>query len=170
MKRAILLLFLVSIPLYASDNVFDSAIGHACFRELLRKSSWGLAGPYERAAFVVEQTDGSIQCVEWPAMHISHSEIFRGQIPERTVAIAHTHPVEYPLPSPNDQDEATRLGIAIYTITIRAVYKTLPHDLHSYVIANEQSWIRKTPKTSLTATLRPDELPVDLQGNRLPNK
>ena len=69
MKHAIHLLFLFALPLYAADDIFDTVDGHACFREILRKSGWGLAGPYERAAFVIEQSDGSIACAEWPSMH-----------------------------------------------------------------------------------------------------
>lgn len=154
MKHAIHLLFLFALPLYAADDIFDTVDGHACFREILRKSGWGLAGPYERAAFVIEQSDGSIACAEWPSMHTYHAEEFRGDVPEHTIAIAHTHPAEYPLPSQHDYDEATRLGIPVYTITIRAVYKSMPGDRQRYVITEKQSWIRETPATTFASGRR----------------
>jgi JAB domain-containing protein similar to deubiquitination enzymes len=151
MRRALLLLFLVATPLAAEDEIFDTVDGHACFRELLHKSGWGLAGPTERAAFVVEQGDGSIQCQEWPVMNIYHGDLFHGVPPEHTIAIVHTHPAAYPLPSEQDNDEATRLGIPIYTVTIRAVYKSLPGDPIVHALALKQSWIRQIPSTSIAA-------------------
>lgn len=161
------LLLALAVPLHAADDVFDSVAGHDCFRELLRKSGWGLAGPYERAAFVVEQSDGSIACEEWPSLHSYHSEEFHGMVPPHTIAIAHTHPAEYPLPSPHDDDEATRLGIAIYTITVRGVYKSLPGGPPLHQITNKHSWIDEKPGLAAAAALRPDKFAVDLNRDRL---
>src|SRR5947209_1109703 len=154
MRRAILLLFVVAAPLYAEVELFDTVEGHGCFRDLLHKSGWGLAGPAERAAFVVEQSDGSIQCQEWPAMNIYHGDLFHGVPPQNTIAIVHTHPAAYPLPSEHDNDEATRLGLPIYTVTIRAVYKSLPGDPKFHALTVKQSWIRQTPSTSIASAKR----------------
>lgn len=153
MRRALPLLFLIAIPLAAADNVYESPITHRCLVELLRKSGWGLAGPFERAAFITEQVDGSLGCEEWPSMHAYHSEQFRGAIPPQAIAIVHTHPVQYPMPSFQDNEEATRLGIPIYTITIRGVYKSLPGEKSARLITDKQSWIRETPRgTTLQAS------------------
>jgi Prokaryotic homologs of the JAB domain len=151
MRRAILLLFLVAAPLYAQDEIFDTVEGHACFRELLHKSGWGLAGPTERAAFIIEQNDGSIECQEWPVMNIYHGDLFHGVAPDHTIAIVHTHPAAYPLPSEHDSDEATRLGLPIYTVSIRAVYKSVPNDPSLHPLTLRQSWIRRTPSTSIAS-------------------
>ena len=49
-----MLMFLVAAPLCAQDEIFDTVEGHACFRDLLHKIGWGLAGPTELAAFIIE--------------------------------------------------------------------------------------------------------------------
>ena len=127
------------------DAIFDSPVGHTCFRDLLQKAGYGLAGPYERAAFVIEQNDGSMVCRPWPSMHSYLSESFHGLMPERTLAIVHTHPVEYRMPSEKDREEATRLGIPIYVVTLRGVYKAIPGAPQVAMLADQQSWIREAP-------------------------
>jgi len=163
-----LLLVLIALPLQAADAVYDSSGGHACFLDLLKKSGWGLAGPYERAAFIVENNDGTFGCVDWPSIHIFHSETYHGAIPPNAVAIAHTHPAQFIYPSERDGEEATRLGLPIYTITIRGVYKSLPGVQRALMIVNRQSWIRATPH--LTAGLRPDRVAGNVDGNGVTNK
>src|SRR5262245_17672952 len=119
MRRAIPLLLMLALPALAADNIYDSAAGHKCLVDLLRKNAWGLSGPYERAEFIIEQPDGSLTCEEWPAMHSFNAEHFHGAVPRDAIAIVHTHPVQFPFPSPQDNEEATRLGIPVYTLTIR---------------------------------------------------
>lgn len=153
MRRALALTFLLAVPpLVAADNVYESPSAHKCLVDLLRKSGWGLGGPNERAAFVVEQIDGTLGCIEWPSMHEYHSEFFRGGVPANAVAIVHTHPAQYPQPSYHDEAEATRLGIPIYTLTIRGVYKSMPGMGQPVMITDRQAWIRETP--GLTQPLR----------------
>jgi hypothetical protein len=168
MRRALPLLLLIALPLAAADNVYQSPIAHQCLVDLLRKSGWGLAGPFERAAFITEQLDGTLGCQEWPSMHTYHTEQFHGGIPPQAIAIVHTHPVQFPKPSEEDAAEATRLGIPIYTITIRGVYKSEPGAQYALVITDKQSWIRETP--GLTAPLRADKLSIDVKSDGLANK
>src|SRR5712692_1647153 len=149
-----LLLLLTLAPFVATgatvpDDIFLSNAGRTCFRNILQESSWGLGGPYERAAFIVEQSDGSFTCQEWPSLHSYLSESFRGTLPAHTVAIAHTHPVQYPMPSEQDKLEATRIGLPIYVITIRGVYKALPGNSHVATLAENQNWIRQVPATAM---------------------
>jgi len=170
MRRAIPILFACSLALsaFASDNVYDSAEGHKCLVDLLRKSAWGLGGPYERAEFIIENPDGTLTCSEWPGAHSYQAEHFRGAVPHNTIAIVHTHPVQYPRPSEQDEDEASRLGMPVYTLTIRGVYKSMPDQRLPELVTDRQSWIKETPPS--TATLRPNKLPVDVQGDGLSNK
>lgn len=140
------------------DAIFQSPLARSCFVHLLRQSAWGLAGPFEHAAFVLEQSDGSFTCDEWPPLHRYLSESFRGPIPAHTVAIVHTHPVDYPKPSFQDLEEASRIGIPIYVITIRGVYKAVPGNRVA-ALARDQSWFRQilavpiaAKKTSVTAS------------------
>lgn len=152
MRRAsvliqLLLAMMVLAPAMAEEHdvIFDSVVGKMCFRDLLRDSGWSLNGPWERAAFVIQQSDGTITCKCWPSKHSYLAESFRGLIPPNTIAIVHTHPVQYPKPSRQDEDEATRLGIPIYVLTIRGVYKALPGATNAATVLEHEPWYRLVP-------------------------
>ena len=170
MRRAIpfLLALAFAAPAFATDDIYDSAVGHKCLVDLLRKTAWGLGGPFERAEFIIANPDGTLTCDEWPSIHSFQAEHFAGAIPKNTIAIVHTHPVQFPHPSYQDEEEATRLGIPVYTLTIRGVYKSVPDKKVAEVITERQSWITETPRS--TAALRANKLPVDVQGDGLSNK
>lgn len=168
MRRALPLLLLFALPIFAADNVYESPSGHQCLVETLRKSAWGLGGPFERAAFIIENLDGTLGCQEWPAVHDYRSEKFHGAVPPQAIAIVHSHPVQFPKPSGQDNQEATRLGIPIYTLTIRGVYKSVPGQDRAVLITGQQSWIREKPP--LKTPLRADKLPVDVKSDGLTNK
>ncbi|HEY6844167.1 MAG TPA: hypothetical protein VI391_08370 [Thermoanaerobaculia bacterium] len=167
MKRLLPLLFALALPLQAADAIYESAAGHDCFVKLLKESGWGLGGPYERAAFVVVNNDGTYGCIEWPNLHVYQAEGFYGTVPSNAVAIVHTHPVQFVRPSPHDDEEATHLDLPIYTLTIRGVYKSIPGE-PAVMITDKQSWINN--KRPLTAGLRPDRLPADVNSNGVSNK
>jgi hypothetical protein len=151
------LMLLAVVPLASAttlehDAIFDSAVGRTCFRDLLQRSGWGLSGTSERAAFIIEQGDGSLSCQAWPSMHSYLSESFHGLIPEHAIGIVHTHPVLYPMPSLKDQEEATRIGIPIYVLTIRGVYKAVPGAREVSTLADKQSWIHELPATMVSGS------------------
>ena len=157
MRRASLLLqlliaLIVIVPAMAEDHdaIFDNVVGKMCFRDLLRDAGWSLNGPWERAAFVIQQPDGSIACQCWPQKHSYLAETFTGFMPANTIAIVHTHPISYPKPSEQDKMEATRLGIPIYVLTIQGVYKTVPGVEKVATIARNQGWIRQVPNKAPT--------------------
>ena len=118
MRRARVLIHLavlLLLPIAAranDDPVFDSPAMRVCFVDLLRKVGWGLAGPFERAAFVIEGADGSLSCDPWPSTHGYLTESFHGIVPEHAIAIVHTHPVRFPMPSQQDQDDQSGHGFA----------------------------------------------------------
>ncbi len=158
MRRAFVLIHLLLFGMVPfadatteGDAIFESPHGRACFVELLRQSAWGLGGPFEHAAFIIEQSDGSFTCEAWPQLHRYLSESFRGPIPAHAVAVVHTHPVEYPQPSFQDQKEASRIGLPIYVITIRGVYKALPGTYRVAALAGGQ-WFRQVPPMPITAS------------------
>src|SRR2546423_840839 len=163
MRRALPLLLLIALPLTAADNVYQSPAAHRCLVELLRKSGWGLAGPFERAAFITEQLDGTLGCQEGPSMHTYHTEQFHGDIPPQAIAIVHTHPVQFPKPSEQDAEEATRIGIPIYTITIRGVDKSEPGAQRAIAITEEQAWNRPTAHPT---AVRAEKLSTDAKSDR----
>src|SRR5437868_7842837 len=113
MRRARVLIHLavlVLLPIAAranDDPVFDSPAMRVCFVDLLRKVGWGLAGPFERAAFVIEGDDGSLSCDPWPSTHGYLTESFHGIVPAHAIAIVHTHPVRFPMPIACRSEEHT---------------------------------------------------------------
>ena len=151
MRRARVLIHLavlVLLPIAAranDDPVFDSPAMRVCFVDLLRKVGWGLAGPFERAAFVIEGEDGSLSCDPWPSTHGYLAESFHGIVPAHAIAIVHTHPVRFPMPSQQDQDDATRLRIPNYVVSVLGVYKSVPGGVRGVTVTAQRSWIREVP-------------------------
>lgn len=136
-------MLVVSVSLQAYDRISDG--GHDCFVELLRNAAWGIGGPFERAAFVVQGPDGAIECVAWPSKHVCWEESFHGLMPAGTVALVHTHPALYPLPSDHDIDEARRIGKPIYVVSIHGIYRADPQTREVATIVLGQKWILPKP-------------------------
>ena len=123
------------------DPIFNNESGRAHFRALLRLGQWGYFNT-ERAAFILDQGNGSFASVLWPPSASIWQESFHGQIPERTRAIIHTHPFAWPLPSEQDRTEAVRLGIPIYVLTFRAIYKT--ERFQTIPVIRDEAWFSKS--------------------------
>lgn len=122
-----------------ADPIFESS--RALFAGVLRAASFGLTD-LERAAFIVRGTDGVLRSEPWPATDGKHAESFRGVMPVGTVAIVHTHPVEWPMPSQHDIEEATRLRIPIYVVTLQNVYRATPDSRWPDVVIRGRSWFK----------------------------
>lgn len=137
----------LSAGMFRDDAIFRSDAGRRYFRDLLRQGHWGLVSS-ERAAFIVQRPDGSMGCVLWPASALTdHRETFHGRIPSGTKAIIHTHPIAWPLPSEHDRVEAERLGIPIYVLTRRAIYRT--DGQAAIPLVRDVPWYREIPESSL---------------------
>ena len=91
------------------------------FSELLRPTHNNV----EVAAFVVRDDAGTLSCLLWPRLSWGRSQRFRGTIPQRTVAIVHTHPNWEPLPSKIDIRTAQRSHLPVYVVTRTEITKTL---------------------------------------------
>ena len=87
-----------------------------CFSQLVKRSFSGFA-TFESAAFLVMQDDRSIQCIDWPKTHDFKQTRWSGPLPTGVVAMAHTHPLSSPFPSPQDIAEAQRAGMPIFVLT-----------------------------------------------------
>ncbi len=160
MRRACVLLhlLLLAAPAMAADTIFESDSGRGCFSRILKDSGWGLLGPFEHAAFIVERVDGSFDCVKWPHVHSYLGESYHGVVPPGTVAIAHTHPVEFRYPSIQDKEEATRIGLPIYVLTILGVYRTDPQKNNVAELALGRRWMKQRPQPPVRqATKTPTE-------------
>jgi hypothetical protein len=106
-----------------SDPIARDASASQCFEKILKDSGYGFRSD-ERAAFLVLRDDGAYDCVSWPSTNRIKSASWSGSIPERAVAIAHTHPRREPMPSAHDNAEAKRLGMPIYVVTPGEVWRT----------------------------------------------
>ncbi|HVE70185.1 MAG TPA: Mov34/MPN/PAD-1 family protein, partial [Thermoanaerobaculia bacterium] len=94
------------------------------YDQLLAEGGYGRF-QHERAAFLIEERDGTLTLEPWPASGHRHAT-FQGAIPPRTIAIVHTHPADAPEPSARDRAEARRLGLPVIVITPRSVMATHP--------------------------------------------
>ncbi len=112
-----LLLFAVSFELVSPQALH-------WYDVLLAESGYGQR-EYERAAFLIRETDGTLTLEPWPYSGFRHVK-FRGKVPARTIAILHTHPAREPQPSVRDRAEAERLGIAVVVITPESVIAAEP--------------------------------------------
>jgi hypothetical protein len=118
------------------DPVFGTEAGLNFSRDLLWSNRYGSFDRTERAAFIVDRGNGEIDCVAWPITNERERATFRGTIPPGTIAIIHTHPINIPWPSEQDEREAHRLGIAIYALTPLAITKAVPSEAGPLMVHN----------------------------------
>lgn len=85
------------------------------YEQLLAEGGYGRLDR-ERAAFLIRERDGTLTLAPWPHGDFRCAK-FRGAIPERTIAVLHTHPARLPQPSARDRAEARRLGLPVVVIT-----------------------------------------------------
>ena len=100
----------------------------------LQKEALGLARGREIAAFIVAEPDGTLSLSRWPSGAELHRETFVGRVPARTVAIVHTHPGDWHLPSQVDVGESLRLGLPNYVIS-RRLWVVDPESGETYELA-----------------------------------
>jgi hypothetical protein len=98
----------------------------------------------EVAAFLVRDEDGLVSCVIWPHNGTRRSAHYEGVIPNRTVALAHTHPDSAPQPSRADIAEARRIGFPIYVVTRWDLYWIDPASGQSLHLIRRQNWTKKS--------------------------
>jgi hypothetical protein len=138
-----------------SDRIFFTDQGRGYFVDVMRAAAFGMRNT-ERAAFIVEQNDGSLGCQPWPAWHLQADETFRGVIPKGTLAIIHTHPTyRGKLPSAQDHLEAIRLGIPIYVLTRNDIYKTSTEISSSLPVVQDELWFKRRAPEQQTAHCLP---------------
>jgi Prokaryotic homologs of the JAB domain len=118
------------------DPVFGTEAGLNFSRDLLWSNRYGSFDRTERAAFIIDRGNGEIDCVAWPMTNERERATFHGTVPAGTIAIIHTHPINSPWPSKQDEREAHRLGIAIYVLTPFAVTKAIPSEAEPLVVRN----------------------------------
>ena len=95
------------------------------YDELLAAGGYGRL-PRERAAFLIRESDGTLTLEPWADGGFRHAS-FRGVLPERTIAVLHTHPFGDPRPSAHDREEARRLKMPVLVVTTDAVIAAMPN-------------------------------------------
>lgn len=95
------------------------------YDDLLAASGWGRL-ERERAAFLIRERNDALSLEPWTGGGYRHAT-FRGRVPDRAVAVVHTHPRGANAPSANDRAEARRLGIPVIVITPETVIAAMPH-------------------------------------------
>jgi hypothetical protein len=103
-----------------NDQVLGDAVVRGFFTDVLSKGGLGYRNT-ETAAFLVLQTDGEYRCVTWPFTGAFAAQRFTGTIPDRSVAILHTHPNARPNPSRKDRETAMITGVPVFVLTRRDI-------------------------------------------------
>jgi len=121
---ALLFLLVLGTPL-------DTPQAHFWYDQLLAESGYGRL-PHERAAFLIQEPGGTLTTQPWEVSGIRHAS-YRGAIPQRAIAIVHTHPRGEPHPSSRDRAEARRLGIPVIVVTSEGVIAAMPDGLLQFI-------------------------------------
>ena len=100
------------------------------------------AGDMEVAAFITQNTDGTLSCVLWPHTASIRAAHYQGAIPAGTVALAHTHPQQLERPSSGDIAQAKRIGLPIYVISRWYLYVIDPSSGASIALITQKNWMR----------------------------
>ena len=108
-----------------------STDAHFWYDALLAESGYGRLQS-ERAAFLIREPDGTLTTQPWDAGRIRHAT-YRGPIPQRAIAVVHTHPHGEPHPSSRDRAEARRLAIPVIVVTTEGVIAAMPDGREAHV-------------------------------------
>ena len=104
--------------------VLFSAEAKFWYADLLAEAGYGRFAT-ERAAFLIAESDGGLTLAPWEVRGY-HRASYRGIVPERAIAIVHTHPAHLPQPSTHDRAEARRLGLPVVVVTPSGVEVAMP--------------------------------------------
>ena len=117
-----------------------------CFAHLVSGALYGF-GTFEKAAFLVLQTDHSVRCVDWPSTHEFKQAQWSGPMPAGVVAVAHTHPSSSPDASPDDIKLARRIRMPIFVLTPDIV-SVIHADGRVETLVFHKPWILDAPRES----------------------
>ena len=147
----------VHVNPFMAIPITDEFLNHPVIRgfsfDLLRQGGFG-RWETERAAFLVLEENGQYRCVAWPWSGGIHRQEFRGSIPDRTVAIIHTHPKYMPLGSAGDQRTARMLSVPIFVLTPTNIYLVTTAGKNVPVVSN-RLW-KPVNRSSSTRCIAPD--------------
>jgi hypothetical protein len=148
--RWLVVLFVV-LPLHAAvnldsflvinvnDQFLQDPVIRGFFADVLRKGGLGYRNT-ETAAFLVLQPDGDYRCVTWPFTGAFGMQRFTGTIPDRSVAILHTHPNARPDPSHRDRETAMVTGVPVFILTRRDIFMIRANGTSTRVV-RDHYWV-----------------------------
>lgn len=91
---------------------------------LWKASGFG-SRPTERAAWVVQDSEGNLSLEWWPWSATPGQETYSGTRPAGAVGIVHTHPNSSGhRPSSTDRNTAENAGLPVYVVTRRGIWGT----------------------------------------------
>lgn len=98
------------------------------FYDLWKDSAFGRdPNRTERAAWILETGPTAFDCKRWPTSGERNTEYWRGPMPQRTIAQAHTHTVMAdPRPARKDVELSERMGVPVYAISGFGVWMATP--------------------------------------------
>jgi proteasome lid subunit RPN8/RPN11 len=145
--------FLLAVPPLAASDASLSLVKEpaivALFAEVMELGGSGYRDT-ERAAFIVIEATGEYRCVDWPFRNGHRKQVFRGDMPPFTVAIAHTHPKGSLRPSAADRATAKSAGVPVFVLTPRAIW-VATHDGQVAVVVANRPWARGETATGRCA-------------------
>ena len=107
-----------------AERVVEAGLRGEAFR-LWKAGGYG-GDRSERAAWVVQAAAG-VAWLDWPWDRRYLASRWLGPAPVGAMAIVHTHPaVVDPRPSDTDRATANRLGVPVYTVSRRGIWKAEP--------------------------------------------
>ena len=96
----------------------------------------------EVAAFVVQDTEGNLQCLLWPETADYRGHAYHGVVPGHVIALVHTHPPNADeKPSPEDTATARRSGLPVYVLTRRYIYAADPASGAIVPVIEGRNWV-----------------------------
>lgn len=135
---------ILAIPI--TDDFLNDTNIRGFLGDLTRQAGYG-HWQTERAAFLILDPNYTYRCAAWPYDGHLDQQNFSGTIPERTVAIAHTHPQETPAASWLDRQTAKALSVPIFVLKPRNIELVKP-DGTSVKVVEDRWWIPATGSSS----------------------
>lgn len=97
----------------------------------------------ERAAWIVVNSKGEYESIEWLKTPERNITIWSETLPENVVAQVHTHGDHLdPKPSKPDVNIARKLNIEVYTLTRKGIWRVAPDGVITQQA--DRSWFKKT--------------------------
>jgi hypothetical protein len=133
-----MLAIVITTLLACGDLCSRDAMAH--YSELLREGGYGRLSQ-ERAGFLIAEEGGTVSFQPWDSFAFRRAS-YRGRVPDRTIAIAHTHPSNSPEPSTRDRATARQSGLPVVVITPEGVVGVFP-DGSTRALAGRDWWLAR---------------------------